>query len=242
MPSDPALVYGIPLPPDALALLAAQGLLPAAPPPPPPPPLPIAPPPAAPPALPKLTAPQTRIWRALTLRPLNVRQTELLAIYWRAWRAGEPALAVEEAARRLAGRIDVGERAVDFVKGALRSFGRRLYSTLDKAPVRVGTNRHGEGVADEVPLLALVDILTGPSGEARHRLTDDGAAAVAAALGLGAAGAPSGGLAAPDDDPEEAVLVGMERNSAALLFRVQQAWKCDLDETVRRLAAMAGAG
>jgi hypothetical protein len=48
------------------------------------------------------------------------------------------------------------------------------------APVRVGRDCRGEGVADEVPLLALVDIVSGPMGEARHRLTEDGAAAVAA--------------------------------------------------------------
>lgn len=104
-----------------------------------------------------ITALQGQIWHALTDRPLNDRQTLILQAYWRAKNDGEAALPVEEVARRLAaaGTVDP-DRAVDYVKGALRSFGRRLFQTLDRPPVRLGADHQGDGVADEIPLLALM--------------------------------------------------------------------------------------
>src|SRR5690606_23129744 len=132
-----------------------------------------------------LTPVQGQIFAALTRRPLNQSQTELLAIYWRARRDGEPALSVDEAARGLAAALGADPaRSADYVRGALRSFGRRLLRALEKVPLQVGRDRMGDGVADQIPLLALLTIETGPNGDARHRLTPDGAAAVALALGL----------------------------------------------------------
>lgn len=226
-----ALVIGLPLPPDAIACLQRNGF--------------ILPPPAAEvrpngegrlPALP-LTPLQGQICAALTRQPLNARQAELLAIYWRAHRSREAALSIEEASRRLAATLDLDPaRAEDYVRGALRSFGRRLTRSRE---------RDGAGeAAGDIPLLALIAIETGPNGEARHRLTDDGAVAVAAALGLTAAG-ETVSLAAEDGgcaDASAIVAVGMSRGAAALLLRAQRILGLGLDATVRALAAQAGAG
>ncbi|MGH6905738.1 MAG: hypothetical protein ACREIR_23715 [Geminicoccaceae bacterium] len=194
-----------------------------------------------------LTPVQGQIYAALTRQPpLNPRQRELLAIYWRARRDNEPALSVEEAGRRLATALGLEPaRAAAYVRGALRSFGRRLLQTLDRLPLRIGRDRYGDGVADEIPLLALLAIETGPTGEVCHRLTADGAAAVAAALGLTAAGQPAGGLQTGDpalDNPDAVVAVGMTRLAAALLLRVQKTLGLSLDATVKWLTAQAGAG
>jgi hypothetical protein len=110
-----------------------------------------------------MTADQAPIWKALTGRPLNDRQVAVLEIYWHAKEAGEAALPVEEVARRLASAVEVDPgKAVDFVKGALRSFGRRLFQTLNKVPLKIGKDSLGDGVADEIPLLELLAISTGP--------------------------------------------------------------------------------
>ena len=189
---------------------------------------------------------QAQIWAALTNRPLNPRQVALLEIYWRARRAGEPALAVDEAARRLAAVFGVAHKlAVDYVKGALRSFGRRLLQTLARPPVKMGHDIAGHGVADEIPMLALLSIEVGPAGESRHRLTGDGAAAVAVALGMNADGMAAGGVQTGDpalDDPDAVVTMAMSRGAAALLLRVQRSLGLSMDATLKALAAQAGTG
>jgi hypothetical protein len=236
-----ALVVGSPLPPEAIVCLQQNGFLSAPPPPPAPPPGPD-----GFSAFTPLTPVQGQICAALTHRPLNPRQTELLAIYWRARSDQEPALSIEEAARRLVAALGLAPaRAPAYVRGALRSFGRRLLQTLDRLPLRIGRDRLGDGVADEIPLLALLTIETGPTGETRHRLTDDGAVAVEAALGLTTAGQPAGGLQTGDpalDDPDAIVAVPMTRLAAALLLRVQKSLGLSLDATVKWLTAQAGAG
>ncbi len=236
----PTLILGSPLPREALICLQQNGFLPAQSPPAPPPS------PDGSTTLTPLTRVQGQICAALTCQPLNDNQTELLAIYWRAFRDHEPALPVEEAARRLAAALGLDPaRAANYVRGALRSFGRRLSHTLEPLPRRIGRDRLGDGVADEIPLLALLTIETGPTGEARHRLTHDAAAAVAAALGLTAAGQAAGGLQTGDpalDDPNSVVAVPMTRLAAALLLRVQKTLGLSLDATVKYLTAQAGAG
>ena len=123
----PSLCLGpiVPLTQQAIDLLINNGLIP----PPASPPAAITTPPGAAPQ--PVSAAVSQIWRALTDRPLNDRQTLVLEILWRAKQAGEPALPVDEVARRLAaaGTIDP-DRAIDYVKGAYRSFGRRLFQTL----------------------------------------------------------------------------------------------------------------
>lgn len=227
------------LPQQAIDLLIKNGHLP----PPAPPAATTAPANAA--AQP-VSAAVSQIWHALTDRPLNDRQALVLEILWRAKRDGEPALSIEEVARRLAaaGTVDPA-RAVDFVKGAYRSFGRRLFQTLAPTPVKIDVNAKGEGVADEIPLLALMSIETGPSGENRHRLTDDGFIAVDAALGMTAKGHAAGGIQTGDpelDDPNAIVRPAMSRLSHALLLRVQASMGLTFDATIKALAGLAGAG
>jgi len=233
-----SLVVGSVLPPEAVVCLQQHGFIAASP--------SVAPAPEPTTTLTLLTPVQSQICAALTQKPLNPSQTELLAIYWRSWRDGEPELPIEEAGRRLAAALSVDPaRASDFVRGALRSFGRRLIHTLERPPLRVGRDRFGDGVADEIPLLALVSIVTGPTGEARHRLTNDGAVAVAVALGMTAAGQAAGGLQTGDpalDDPDAVVSIGMTRRAAALLLRVQRSLGLGLDATIKTLTAQAGAG
>jgi hypothetical protein len=236
------VVYGLPLSDAAVASLQANGHLPddreAE-----------SPTPssgASKPSLQPLTPVAQQIWAALSGRPLNDRQIALLEIYARACAAGEPPISVQEAGRRLVQALDdLGPaRAEGFVKGSLRSFGRRL-RTLKRPPVRLGYDRNGDGVGDEVPLLALLEISTGPSGEVRHRLTDDGVAAVAAALALTSAGHAASGVQTGDavlDDPDQVVSMGMTRLAAALLFRVQKGLGLSMDDTIKTLAAQAGAG
>jgi hypothetical protein len=232
--SSLALMIGLPLPAEAIQCLRRNGFLMSVP------TSPDATPAAADAALAllPLSPVQGQICAALTRQPLNSRQAELLAIYWRAQRNHEPALPVEEAGRRLAAGLGLEPaRASDYVRGALRSFGRRLTRSLD----RPGDGDAAASAGDEIPLLALIAIETGPTGEACHRLTADGAVAVAAALGLNAAGETAGG---EDDgaDGEAIVAVGMSRAAAALLLRAQQRLGLGLDATVRALAAQAGAG
>jgi hypothetical protein len=219
------------------ACLQANGFLPN-----PEPPAPQAPYPS----LQSLSLEAQPIWAALTGRPLNDRQIGVLEIYLQARATGEPPLSVHEVGRHLAEALGLDPtRASDFVRGVLRSFGRRLLQTLKRPPVRIGQDGLGNGVANEVPLLALLGVSSGSSGEVRHRLTDNGAAAVAAALAMTSAGKAAGGIQTGDpdlDDPNEIVTIGMTRLSAALVFRVQRSFGCSIDETIQRLTAKAGAG
>jgi len=241
-PDGPSIFIGKALPPAAVELLVEHGFLPSDP------------SPARLKATPStsgheanlhpLTAVQGQIWAALTARALNHRQVAMLEIYWRARLAGEPALSVNEAGRRLAEALSVphGE-ACNFAKGALRSFGRRLAQTLQRPPANLGNDN--PGAANEIPLLALLAIETGPHGESRHRLTYDGMTAVAAALGLTAHGAAATGVSTADsaiDDLDEVVLLGMSRLSAAVLLRAQRSMCLSLDATIKAMAARAGAG
>lgn len=238
MDHSPILCYGTPLPPEALSVLIEHGVLK-----PSPTPSAVA---ATIPDIKPMTGIQAQIWAALTSGPLNERQVALLQIYWLAWAADEPALSVEEAARRLAQDVEVAPaKAVNYVKGALRSFGRRLVQTLEHPPLKYGKDSMGDGVADEIPLLALLSIATGPLGENCHRLTNDGAVAVAAALGLNSKGMAAGVLQTGDpalDDLNEVVTVAMTRGACALLLRVQGAMGLSFDATLKALAAQAGAG
>ena len=106
-----ALVVGPPLPPEAIACLQEHGFLPATP---------LEPPPDGSTTFTPLTPVQGQICAALTRQPLNERQIEFLAIYWRARRDHEPALSVEEAGRRLAATLALEpKRAEDYVRGAM---------------------------------------------------------------------------------------------------------------------------
>lgn len=191
-----------------------------------------------------LTKVQGEIVLALTRKPpLNKRQVGILEIYWRAYKQGEPALPIETVATRLVQEIKVDPaRAVDYVKGALRSFGKRLSAALSKVPVKFGKDAMGDGVADEIPLLALLSIEKGPGGEARHKLMPNGAIAVAAALGMNAEGDAASSPITNADDPDEVVTLAMSRLAAALVWRVAATKGIGVDEAVKLMAALAGAG
>lgn len=191
-----------------------------------------------------LTKVQGEIVSALTKKPvLNPRQVRCLEIYWTSATGGEPALSVDEVGNRLAAQGVVGQdQAADFVRGSLRSFGRRLRSALTKVPVQHGKDAMGDGVADEVPLLAMFAVGKGPTGEVRHRLTHDGVVAVQAALALNGKGQAAGSVMDGGHDPDEVVALGMTRMAAALITRVAQAKGVGVDEAVRLMAAMMGAG
>lgn len=241
MSNPSCLVYGEPLPKEAVALLIKGGLI--SPPSRPPTPRSANPPG---PLLSSITPSQSQIWRGLTDRKLNDNQTAVLEIYWRAKIAGEPALSIDAVAKRLTASTGADPNdAANLVKGSLRSFGRRLDKALERIPVKLGTDRQGDGVADEIPLLALMSIETGPSGENRHRLTDDGFVAVDAALGMTAKGYAAGGIQTGDpatDDPDAVVRPAMSRLSHALLLRVQASMDLSFDDTIKALAGLAGAG
>jgi hypothetical protein len=187
-----------------------------------------------------LTKVQGEICAALTQKPLNSDQTEILAIYWRAKKNGEEPISVWTVASRMDAvgtRADVSKE--NLVRGALRSFGRRLAGGLDR--MREELDHLGPAV-QEIPLLAMMVIYKFPGGNQAHQLTDDGFAAVTAALGMTEDGTPAGGISKEGDDPDEIVMVGMTRMSAALLMRVQQGLGLGLDATVKTLTAQAGAG
>ena len=174
------------------------------------------------------------IHRALTQQPLNERQAEILRIYWNARREGEEALPIEEVARRLSESGLVSrDKAVDFVKGALRSFGRRLFATLSRSPIKTGRDRDGEGVGNEVPLMAMIEIIPVPRGAARHRMTADGAFAVAVALGLDRDGSDPEAAAAGDGT----VLLAMSPRSAALILQAQRTLGGSIDDAIEAMAA-----
>lgn len=237
--NSPIPCLAVPLPQGAVDMLAAAGYLGA---------LPVPPIPRVeveeaplPPTtrMPRLEGRREQIWRALADKPLNERQAEILRIYWTARNAGEGPLPIEEVARRLAESLPVDpEKAVDFVKGALRSFGRRLFQTLTSPPVRLGRDRQGEGVGDEIPLLAMIDIVRSADGVAFHRMTEDGMVAVAAALGLNRDGSPRQAALSEDGT----VLMAMSALSAALILRVQETLGGSVDDAIQAMASRMGAG
>lgn len=191
-----------------------------------------------------LTKVQGEIVKALTRKPpLNERQVAVLEVYWQAAKAGEPALPVDAVATRLIQKLQIDPlKAADFVKGALRSFGKRLFAELSKVPVQFGKDVMGDGVADEIPLLAMFDIAKGSMGEARHKLTPDGVVAVAAALAMNGKGKAAASVADETYNPDEVVALGMSHGSAALIMRVAQSKGLGVDETVKLMTAMMGAG
>lgn len=193
-------------------------------------------------ACPSLTKVQGEMVTALTKKPpLNVRQVAILEIYVQAAKAGEPALAVDAMAARLVGKVAVDPaRAADYVKGALRSFGKRLFAELSKVPVQFGKDAMGDGVADEIPLLAMFDITKGNMGEARHKLTPDGVVAVTAALALNSKGEAASSTAA--GNPDEIVTLAMTRGTAAQVMRVASTKGLGIDSALRLMTALAGAG
>jgi len=207
--------------------------------------LPLPDAPLAPPAIgTSLTKVQGEIVVALTKSPpLNERQVAVLEIYCNAYSHGEPALSIEMVGTRLEDKVAIDPaRAAAYVKGALRSFGKRLFAALSKLPVQIGKDAMGGGVADEIPLLALLSIEKGPTGETRHKLTADGAAAVAAALALNAKGEAASSPPAGTDDPNEIVTLAMTRLAAALIMRVAKSKGIGVDEAVKLMTALAGAG
>lgn len=191
-----------------------------------------------------LTPVQQQIATALLGRPMNDRQVGVLEIHLQNYRAAGAHLTIDAVAQQLVGQglIKDQHRAADYVNGALRSFGKRLQGTLTKTPGRYGRDRFGDGVKDEVPLLAMFSIIKDGNGQARHRLTDDGAAAVAVALGSTQSGVAASSPMTEVDDPSEIVSLGMSRLSAALIERVAKTWGVNRDEAVRQLTALAGAG
>ncbi len=239
MNASPILCFGQPLPPEAVKLLEANGFMPSDPPPVPSPPTDA----NASNKLTPLTKTEALIWRALTDRPMNDSQIALLELHWRARRDGEPPMSVDEAARRLAqgGDVAYAGKAADYARGAMRSFGRRLTSALEKKPVK----DDGDASVDGFPFQLLFAIDSGPRGEVRHRLTDAGYRAVAAALGMPACGHSAAGVQTGDvalDDPNEAVEFGMSKLSAALIMRVQRSLGVPIDEAIRVMTTRMGAG
>ena len=191
---------------------------------------------------PALSKVQGEMVTALTKKPpLNERQVAILEVYWQAAKAGEPPLAVDAVATRLVGKVTVDPaRAAHYVKGALRSFGKRLFAELSKVPVRFGKDAMGDGVADEIPLLAMFDITKGSMGEARHKLTPDGVVAVTAALALNSRGEAASSTAA--GDPDEIVTLAMTRGTAAQVMRVASTRGLGIDGALRLMTALAGSG
>lgn len=235
----PTLAIVYPLPPDqAAALLASVGYPSFA--------FPSKPPdtPVGPLLGPPLTKLQGEIVRALTRKPpLNERQISVLEIYWQAHHQGEAALSIETVAARLAQKIELDpSKTADFVKGSLRSFGKRLSAVLSKVPVQAGRDAMGNGVADEIPLLAMISIVKGPGGEARHILTSEGSIAVAAALAMNGKGEAASTPSVDAEDPDEIVTLPMTRKAAALTIRVAKANDMTIDEAIKSMTARAGAG
>ncbi len=234
---QPTLVYGVALPPEAITILISKGLLPALD-----LPLPKSPVPAVTktiiaPSLSHqaLTPLQKQIHDALTYRPLNDNQLQLISIYLAASQAKEGALSINTAAARLATAIGTGHgKAEELVKGALRSFGKRLFKKLKKVPVKHGKDKFGEGVADEIPLLAFVSIGKASDGGACHRLTSDGILVAEVLLSMSKLGLPTITAA------ETTVTVEIKSSTDDLIKQAQAALGLSLDDTLRHLAAQAG--
>jgi hypothetical protein len=100
----------------------------------------------------------------------------------------------------------------------------------------------GDGFADEIPLLAMFDISKGSTGEVRHRLTSDGIVAVKAALGLSSRGKAAVSTVDEDYDPAEVVALGMSQGAASQIMRVAESKGMGIDEAIKLMTAMMGAG
>jgi len=242
--SSPTPVFGFFTPlPGAAAILAAAGFqLPEQP-----APVPEAKnqPEVETPAIQPLPQIQQRIVVALTRQPpLNERQVATLEVYWDAYHETNAALPISEIAARLVKRGIVDPaRAEDFVKGALRSFGKRLNGFANESvALLLGVDRFGDGVADSVPLVVLLDIRKGKNGEACHRLTKDGAAAVSVALGLPKPNANAAKGEPSMEDLDETVSLGMSRRAALMILRVAKTRGISVDEAIIQMTAAAGAG
>ena len=217
--------------PEAVSALVAHGLIPGE----------KAPAEAKPAAEPKsvptlqsLTPLQKEIHKALTYRQLNQNQVALLWIYLEASYSKKGALSIEIAAASLAKKTGYSwAEAEKNVEGCLRAFGKRLNKTLKKIPLKIGKDKHGDGVADELPLLALVKIEKGANGT-RHQLTADGEVVTELLLS-------TSDLGLPDATPiEPMVNAEIKASTAELLLKAQTELGLSFDETLLHLAGLAG--
>lgn len=196
-----------------------------------------------------LTARQQEIADALLAPKMNDSQVRVLQVHLQNYRAAGPHVPAETVADRLLedslAESSNRELVINKVKGALRSFGKRLNRTLTgHIPCRIGVDRKGEGVADEIPLLAMFSLHKDNFGRMCHRLTEDGAVAVAQVLGSNLAGVAASNPMpqAGNEDQEEIVGLAMTRLSAALIERVAQSLGMTRDEAIRHMTAQCGAG
>lgn len=237
MTAQPTLVYGVTLPPEAIAVLAAKGLLPGFQLPQPKPSAFAAPQTPAPsvPSHQALNPLQKQIYEALTYRPLNENQLKLISIYLAAAKANEGPLSVFDSGGRLAKASGHSHgKAEELVKGALRAFGKRLFKKLKKIPLKYGKDKYGEGVADEIPLLAFVSITKGSDGGACHQLTADGVIVAELLISMSDLEQPG------EASAETTVTVEIKASTEELLKQTQAALGLSLDDTLRHLAAQAG--
>lgn len=192
-----------------------------------------------------LTGVQQEIAEALTNRPLNERQVCILEKYLINFKSGGGHVDVDSVAKYLlenVKEVETQKKAVEFVKGSLRAFGKRLNGTLTKPPGRRGKDKFGDGVLDEVPLMAMIDFFKDAHGQTRHKLTEDGAAAIAMVLGAKASGMAASSTLQDGENENEKVGLFMTVKSAALLFRVAKEMGVTLDEAILSMTAAAGAG
>lgn len=202
---------------------------------------------AVPTGLNKLTTKQQVIVKALTYRPLNVTQIGVLEAHLRNIKSGSGHLSINKVAEYLVERYDLDTMmsAVNEVKGALRSFGKRLKAfmpTQSDIPHRRGKDKFGDGVADPVPLLAMFSIFKDGNGDTRHRFTEDAAIAVALALGSSASGTACSVVWQESDDPNEVVGVPMKLWSAAVLYHAAANQGLSVDEVILQWGSLAGVG
>lgn len=195
----------------------------------------------------KLTKRQQVIVQALTYLPLNVTQIGVLEAHLRNFKSGGGHLSINKIAEYLVERYDVETMmsAVNEVKGALRSFGKRIKTFMpiqSEIPNVLGKDKFGEGVADPVPLLAMFSIFKDGNGVTRHRLTEDAATAAALALGSSAAGTACSVVLQEGDNPNEVVGVAMSLKSAAVLHQHAKNQGLSLDEAILHLGSLAGVG
>lgn len=192
----------------------------------------------------KVTKCQQEITAALTNRTLNDTQIGVLEAHLRNFRGNGGHLSIASVAKYLVEHCNVEnlEIAAQYVEGALRSFGKRLKTCLSTIPTRHGRDRMGDGVADEVPLLAMFSIVKDDLGQTRHRLTEDGAAAVSLALGAKASGIAATSSWQEGDNLDELVGLSMSVKAAALIERVAKTMGVTREEAILHMTSMAGAG